>query len=93
MDGVRFFKDTNCSNGFNGLAIFTDLPTKGRGRDGRSKTGWEGITARQDGAGDGPYVDHKVSTVYLRDCCTEITEAEARKQFPNLIKEVKKWVA
>ena len=56
MDGVKFFKDVNCSKGFNGLAIFTRYPTKGRGKDGKRKTGWEGITAQRDVAGDGPYL-------------------------------------
>jgi hypothetical protein len=85
MDGVKFFKDTNGSDGFNGLAIFVEHKIKGRGKDGKRKQGWEGITAQQDGAGDGPYVAHKISSVYLGDCCTEIPEAEARKLFPKLV--------
>jgi hypothetical protein len=88
MTGVRFFKDVNSSKGFNGLAIFTGHPTEGRGKDGKKKKGWEGITAQRDGAGDGPYVAHKVSSVYLGDCCTEITENEARASFPKLVSMV-----
>jgi hypothetical protein len=88
MVGVKFFKDVNGSKGFNGLCIFTGHPVKGRDKSGKAKKGWEGITAQRDGAGDGPYVFTKVSTVYLGDCCTEITEAEARQMFPKLVKMV-----
>ena len=88
MDGVKFFKDVNGSKGFNGLCIFTGHPKTGRGRGGKAKTGWEGITARRDGGGDGPYVAHPVSSVYVADCCTEIPEAEARTRFPKLVQLV-----
>lgn len=88
MTGVKFFKDTNGSDGFNGLAIFTEHPVKGRSKSGKKKTGWDGITAQADGAGDGPYVAHKVSAEYVADCCTEITEDEARKMFPKLVEMV-----
>lgn len=85
MTGIKFYRDKNGSRngGWNGLAVFTDDRIK-RGH----KSGWWGITANQPGAGDGPYVDTKVSKNYLSKNCEPIDEAAARREFPALVASV-----
>ena len=86
MDGVKFFRDPNGARaGFNGLAVLTGHPDRGRDKAGRMKEGWTAVVAKLDGAGDGPYVADRVSNVYLSSWCQEITEAQARQEFPRLV--------
>ena len=89
MDSVKFYKDPNCSDSFNGVAVFTKRPLKGKDKAGKMKTGWEALVPQTDGAGDGPYAADKISKAYLGELCTEISEDEARKIFPALVALVK----
>jgi len=91
MKGVRFYQDANggrpksnphkwkkdMPDGCNGLALFPEHTFRGK---------IEGTAALYAGPGDGPYNGTSVEWTYLNENCRRISEAEARKQFPNLLK-------
>lgn len=92
MKGIRFYQDeSGCGikrrgwkklfpNGFNGLAVAHEqrLPS--------DPACAEAIGSLCSEAGDGPYCGTPVHLDYISEHCRRISEAEARKLFPNLIK-------